>query len=60
MMALWNRCGFSFHNGGVRKIVQVTALHLVSQPACLRDLHRTELSVQEPLISQLLELGLFI
>lgn len=62
-MALWNHCGFSFHNGNARKMVQVTALwvHLVAYPNCLMDSHGTEMSVQEPCISQLLEeLGLFI
>lgn len=62
-MALWYLYGFSFHSRNVRKMVQVTALqvHLVAYPSCLMGSHRTEMSVQEPCISQLLEeLGLFI
>lgn len=29
-MALWNECGFSFHNGNSSKLVQGTALQVRS------------------------------
>lgn len=48
-MAWWNHCGFSFHDGNTRKMVQGTALqvHLAACPNCPMGSHGTAVSLQE-------------